>query len=142
MAGPGQQHKGRSFSEPENALLREKCEALTKRYGTRSKLAEALGIHQSPLSAFLNGRTDAGPKLARAIASEYGQTMDELLGLRPRAPSDPKYPNRGLAIEAARRIGAPPEAVAALEKVDPPQNHDRPAWWWMGKLVRLAQDLD
>lgn len=79
MPGP----KGKSFSDEQNARIRDAAKRLLDRYRTTVALAKELGVAQPTVSNFLSGKNGAGPEIALKIAAASGMSLDELIGSEP-----------------------------------------------------------
>lgn len=130
-----------SFTPRENEKIRETVERLVARFGSQRVVAEKLGVLQPSLSNFIHGKSGMGIKTASKLAALDGMTLDSLLGVDPDTarPAD-KYPNRGIAIEFARRAGVSDSAINRLRRVRLVALTDAPPVWWMKRLFRYEDD--
>lgn len=66
---------GKSFTDEQNARMREAAKKLLERYDSITALAAELDISQPALSNFLNSNSGVGPQVADKIARMSGTTL-------------------------------------------------------------------
>jgi transcriptional regulator with XRE-family HTH domain len=132
----------RSFSPEQNERLRDVARELVKRFGNQRRVADAMGIRQPALSAFLLGKYGLGFQAARRLAHAAGLSEQDLFGASPeaRAPGSDEYPNRALVLEVGKSLGVSRVALQKLAAARIRGEDDVPAVRWLRLLVRLEDE--
>lgn len=130
----------KAYTESQNARIRAAVEQLVSRFGSQRRVADAIGMSQPNLSAFVLGRYGVGSSVARRIAEVLGMSEEELIGAdsAPPPPVDP-YPNRAPVVEFARAIGTPDGVVRMLLRASPRDGRDVPSAEWSRLLCAISE---
>lgn len=131
-----------TINENANALAREliRLLVLQKEY-TQTRLGEMLGIDQSQIARLsaANSRAGTSADVLVAAARLLDREDEAIEALFPRNLSsdvrlvDP-YPNRAIAVRAARRLGYGASAIEFVESAGLDSSEDRPARWWFERI--------
>lgn len=139
------------FDEAQNEALRVALKAYVEEHRVTSQAAvgKLLGVTQQTASAFLSGSSGLSYPAASRVAILAGERgVDDFFEARGVLPWRPPpvagtdtYPNRAHAMQLARALRLPQEAVDAVRTMAGKGLEQRSSSWWVTQVQTFADEL-